>query len=188
MKLDLTGVVDDGGFVVLNPGRYSVVTKDEWSAKKSQAGNPVLRIPFTVQDKGEYEGATSSYFHTLMMEGPAEKLRQNKLFTVRLLTSLGILSEDDRGPKGELGIEFEFGDKDDRDNVPLYSIIVNGERRALGGKTATAVVVVDNNTQSGISVKQLEANGKPVVTSAGTPAVTPQPTASAPKATGGFPF
>lgn len=191
MKLDLTGLTDDGGFVNLNPGRYSVVTKDKWSAKKSKAGNLILRVPFTVLDKGEFDGAGNSYFHTIMLDGEASKMRTNKIFTLRLLTCLGIIMEDDRGAKGELGIEFEFGDKDDKDNVEVHSIMVNNQRRGLGGRHATAVVVIDNERDSGVNVKNLEANGKPntdVSTPSAPAVVAQQPEVAQPKATGGFPF
>lgn len=161
MKLDLTGITDDGGYVVLNPGRYAIETKSPWFAKKSDAGNMVLRIPFTVLEDGEFKGAPNSYFHTIMASGAEDKLRTNKLFTYRLLASLGIISEEDRGDGGELGIEFEFGEKDDRGNVEVHSIMVNGERRSLSDRFATAVVVVDNQRNDGVSIKTLEPNGKP---------------------------
>lgn len=188
MKLDLTGLIDDGGFVNLNPGRYSVVTKDKWVSHMSDNGNLILRVPFTVLDKGEFEGATNSLFHTIMLDGEASKMRTNKIFTLRLLSSLGIITEDDRGANGELGIEFDFGDKDDKGKVDVHSILVNNQRRNLGGRHATAVVVIDNTRDSGVSVKTLEANGKPNVNTSqpvqqAAPVATP-----APKATGGFPF
>lgn len=186
MKLDLTGIVDEGGYVVLNPGRYSIETKSPWFAKKSEAGNLVLRIPFTVLEDGEFKGAPNSYFHTIMLDGAADKLRTNKLFTYRLLASLGVLAEEDRGKEGELGLEFDFGDTDDRGNVEVHSIKVNGERRALDGKYGTAVVVVDGNRNDGVSIKTIEANGKPKVDSS-TPAQKEEPKQET-KSKGGFPF
>jgi len=160
MKLDLTGIVDDGGYVVLNPGRYAIETKSPWYAKKSQAGNMVLRIPFTVLEEGEFKGAPNSYFHTIMASGAEDKIKTNKLYTYRLLASLGILSEEDRGEGGALGLEFEFGDVDDKGQQEVHSLIVNGSRRSLSGRYATAVVVVDNNREDGVSIKTLEPNSK----------------------------
>jgi hypothetical protein len=188
MKINLTGITDDGGFVNLSPGRYSVVTKGEWSAKISDNGNMVLRVPFTVQDKGEFEGAASSYFHTIMLDGPADKLRTNKVFTFRLLASLGLISEADQGPKGELEVEFEYGDKGENERVAVLSLVVNGQKRSLGNRPATAVVVLSDSSQSGVQVKALEANGKP---SAPTAARAPNPAPSTEQSAGAqrdFPF
>ncbi len=195
MKIDLTGIDMDGGFVDLSPGRYSVVTKDQWSAKVSDSGNLVLRVPFEVQDKGEFEGASSSYFHTIMLEGDAAKLKQNKGFTFRLLASLGIITPDDQG--GQLEIELEYGDKDERGSAPVTGILVNGSKRSLGGRTATAVVVISNATQSGVQVKALEANSKVSQNAAlnqpgghaqASSTTQQEAVPQTPKKSGGFPF
>lgn len=161
MKLDFTGLIDDSGFTNLPPGRYEVVTKPEWTAKKTVNDNMSLRVPFTVLERNEFEGSSSSFFHTIMVKGPADKLRQNKMFTLRLLTALGILSEDDRGPKGELETEFIFGDKNEYDSVMVTGIKVNGASRNLGGRVATAVSVTDSESSSGVKIKALEAKGNP---------------------------
>lgn len=189
MKFDFTGILDDGGFVNLTPGRYNIVTKSEWSAGKSKSNdkNLVLRIPFTVLDSGEFEGAQSSFFHTIMADGAADKMRTNKVFTLRLLTALGLVSDEDRGAKGELEIEYEFGAKEDNDRVPLHSLIVNGQRRSLEGCYGVAVVVVSDVFDSGVAVKTIEPpagkkNGAPKAAEA-----APAP-AAAPKSKGGFPF
>ena len=185
MKINLTGITDDGGFVSLNPGRYAVATKSEWSAKMNDNGNLVIRVPFTVLDKGDFKGASSSYFHTIMLDGPADKLRTNKVFTFRLLASLGLISESDQGPKGELEIEFEYGDKDDQGRAPVTALVVNGDRRGLGDKKAVAVVVLSDSTQSGVQVKALEPNGKP---DAAVTAAPTQQTAAPQDPTKKFPF
>ena len=185
MKLDLTGIVDDGGFVALSPGRYSVTTEGPWYAKKSDAGNLVLRIPFTVVDDGEFHGVTNSYFHTIMLDGAKDKVQTNKVITYRVLANLGIVSDDDRGPNGELGLEFEFGTKSDGPYIPINAIAVNGNRRALDGYPAIAVVVKDDQRDSGVSVKSIEPDGVPDGPRAATSSA-PQPEAK-PAATG-LPF
>lgn len=176
MKLDLTGIIDDGGYTVLNPGRYDIETKSPWYASESDAGNMVLRIPFVVLSEGEFKGSANSYFHTIMTDGDAEKVRTNKLFTLRLFATLGVLSEEDRGDGGALEIEFEFGNKDEKGNVEVHSVMVNGARRSLGGRYGIAVVVVDANRKDGVSIKTIDPKGKPV-------ASNPQPQASPPAQT-----
>lgn len=187
MKIDMTGIVGDGGFVALSPGRYNVVTKDEWSVKRSDAGNMVLRIPFVVQDEGEFEGVVNSLFHTIMLEGKPDKIRTNRGFTMSLLAGLGLLSVDDRMADGTGPLfEFEIGDPDENGRAPVYAIVVNEtERRALGDIPAKAVVVVDSGTQSGTSVKTLEPNGKPAAPKAAPQTQAAAPAAAKPKAAGG---
>jgi len=162
MVLDFTGLIDDGGFVELPPGRYDVVTKPEWSIKRTANGeNLSLRVPFTVTERNEFEAANSSFFHTIMLKGAADKVRQNKLFTLRLLTALGIVTDEDRGPKGELQTSWVFGDENDYGSTAITGIKVNGQSRSLGGRVAVAVSVVDDKTSSGLKVKALEAKGSP---------------------------
>jgi len=186
MAFDLTGIVDEG-FVVLAPGRYTIVTKGEWSATKKDTGNIVLRVPFNVLDRGEFEGAPASYFHTLMLEGDAEKLRQNRVFLSRFLTALGLISSEDQ--KGSLQVDFEYGNPDDNGNAPVFSLIVNDEKRELGGRVATAVVVVNDKTQSGVSIKSLEPSGNPTQNAPVSAPVNKTAEKSVPtKAKGGFPF
>ena len=156
MKLDFTGLMDDGG-PSLSPGRYEVITNEDWTAKETVNENISLRVPFTVVEIGDSEGLVSSFYHTISVNGAAKDLRTSKLFTLRLLTALGIISEEDRGPKDELEADFEFGkDKNEWDSVPVHAIIVNGNRRKLSGRVAIAVVEATDKTKSGIKVERLE--------------------------------
>jgi len=200
MKFDFTGVSPETGGVSLPVGRYRVSTQDRWTVTKSESGNMNLRIPFTVLESGEYEGATSSYYHTIMLPPEnfnsmadsqkkelLEKISFNKKLTLQLFLALGLLSEEDRTDDG-LHAEFDYGDKDDYDRVAVNSLKVNGEHRSLENRIAIAVVVTNSYTKSGVKVERLEAAGKPdtsqTLNQVDT-APTPQP--ATPKANG-IPF
>jgi len=165
MKIDFTGIIAAGESVKLEPGRYSIVTSDEWSVKPSSNNktNLVLRIPFTVTNDGQFKGARSAYYHTMMTDDKdLEKLIQNKSFTKRLFLSLGIISDDDRLPDGTGPVfEFEVGADNDFGGKAINAVSVNGERRSLGGIQAIATVVQDTKSTTGVRVDKLEANGKP---------------------------
>lgn len=191
MKIDLTGITAAGESVKLDPGRYSIKTLNEWSAKPSSNNdsNLVLRIPFSVQDEGVFKGARSAYYHTIMTDDSnLEKLIQNKSFTKRLLLSLGLISDDDRLPDGTGPVfEFDFGDENDFGGRAIDAIIVNGERRALGDIPAVATVVVNPRDTSKTTVDKLEANGKPSTPQTATPSGTQTATGGNAK-TKNFPF
>lgn len=199
MKFDFTGISSETGGVSLEPGRYRVSTQDRWNVTKTDSGNMNLRIPFTVLESGQYEGATSAYYHTIMVPPEnydslnekakaeaAEKLRYNKTLTLQLFMALGLISKEDReSTEDPLHAEFEYGDKDDYDRVPVLSLMVNGERRALDNRIVTAVVITNAYTKSGVKVDRLDPAGKPDTSQATQPDVTPQPQQ---KSKQGFPF
>jgi len=199
MKFDFTGISSETGGVSLEPGRYRVSTQDRWNVTKTDSGNMNLRVPFTVLESGQYEGATSAYYHTIMVPPEnydslnekakaeaAEKLRYNKTLTLQLFMALGLISKEDReSTEDPLHAEFEYGDKDDYDRVPVLSLMVNGERRALDNRIVTAVVITNAYTKSGVKVDRLDPAGKPDTSQATQPDVTPQPQQ---KSKQGFPF
>lgn len=199
MKFDFTGISSETGGVSLEPGRYRVSTQDRWNVTKTDSGNMNLRIPFTVLESGQYEGATSAYYHTIMVPPEnydslnekakaeaAEKLRYNKTLTLQLFMALGLISKEDReSTEDPLHAEFEYGDKDEYDRVPVLSLMVNGERRALDNHIVTAVVITNAYTKSGVKVDRLDPAGKPDTSQATQPDVTPQPQQ---KSKQGFPF
>ncbi len=189
MKFDFTNISDTGG-VVLTPGRYLISTKENWTVSETQSGHIRLYVPFEVLEDGDFQGASSAYYHTIMTSGEPQKIRTNMMYTLRLYAALGLISETDRGNNGALQAEFEYGDKDENGRVAVRALVVNGERRVLSGLHAVAVVIVDSNTQSGVKVDRLEANGKPVQAKAAAvqptqQAQAPQAEAAAPK---GLPF
>ncbi len=161
MKFDFTTISDSGG-VTLTPGRYLVSTKANWTVSETQSGHMKLYVPFEVLEDGDFQGASSAYYHTIMTSGEPQKIRTNLMYTLRLYSALGLIVDTDRGQNGALEAEFEYGDKDENGRVAVRALIVNGERRTLDGLNAVAVVILDSNTQSGVKVDRLEANGKPV--------------------------
>lgn len=188
MQFDFTGVSGESGGVTLAPGRYRVSTQDRWTVTKNDSGNINLRIPFTVLESGEFEGATSSYYHTIMVfpdnynslgakekKDIAEKIYYNKTLTLQMFLALGLLSDADRRADDSLKADFEYGDKDEYGRVSVLSLAVNGERRSLGDRIATAVVVTSSYTKSGVKVDRLEANGKPEAPQPSQPSVDPKP-------------
>lgn len=175
---DFTGISTEGSGVQLAPGRYKVSTNDNWTVTKTDSGNMSLRIPFTVLESGEYEGGTASMYHTIMLppEGYssmsdkekaeiADKIRYNKQLTLQLFANLGLINEEtDRDQNtGALHADFEYGEKDDYDRVPVNCLKVttpNGEeRRSLGGRIAIAVVVTSSYTKSGVKVDRFDPAG-----------------------------
>lgn len=159
MQFDFTGITDSGS-VTLTPGRYDVSTQGNWTASETQGGHMRVYVPFTVQGDGEFSGASSAYYHTVMASGEPAKIRANKVFTLRLFTALGLLTENDRLTDGSMKAEFKYGGKDDNGRTAITALMVNGEERKLEGRSAIAVVTVNPNTQSGIAVDRLEPAGK----------------------------
>ena len=78
---------------------------------------------------------------------------------------MGLINEEtDRDPNtGALQADFEYGEKDDYDRVPVNCLKVvtpNGEeRRSLGGRIALAVVVTSSYTKTGVQVDRFEPAG-----------------------------
>lgn len=168
MLFDFTGISKEGSGVTLEPGRYKVSTNDNWTMTKTEKGHLKLRVPFTVLDSGPYEGGTASMYHTIMMpdvDPDPNKIRYNKQLTLQLFANLGLINEDvDRDPNtGALHADFEYGEKDEYDRVAINCLKVvtpqGEERRSLGGRIATAVVVTSTYTQSGVSVDRFEPVG-----------------------------
>lgn len=141
MQFDFTSVTDQG-FVILPPGRYAVVTTDEWWLRRKEGSeNTIIDIDVEVT-AGKYKGETTRYFHTIT------NTDQTLGFLLRFLRAIGLIRDGDRGAKGELRAEFIYGEKDDRDRVRLKTISVNGEERSVAGNKAIAVLTeyTDNAT------------------------------------------
>jgi hypothetical protein len=162
MSIDLTGIDFEGsGGIPLSPGTYRVEVSPDWNASESSGGHISLYIPLTVLDEGEFKGVKSAYYHTIMTSGEKDKIIYNKILTGRLLHALGLISLDDKGEKGALKIDFDYGDEDGYGRVPVNALVVNGEKRSLGGKTAIAIAVKDDNNKRGYKIDRLEPDGKP---------------------------
>lgn len=133
MQFDFSGVTDQG-FVVLPPGRYAVVTTDDWWLRRKEGSeNTIIDIDVEVT-AGKYTGETTRYFHTITNT-------DNTLgFLLRFLRAIGLIKEGDRGEKGELRAEFIYGDKDERGRVKIKNIVVNGDTRNVAGYRAIAVL------------------------------------------------
>lgn len=187
MQFDFTGIFDSGSDVALEPGRYRVSTKDNWTISKNDKGNLNVRVPFLVMEEGEFQGAPASFYHTIVQPPAnynslsqqekaewADRLRKNKVFTLRLFSALGLVTDEDRGPNGEVQASFVYGDKDDYDRTAINGLNVNGTVRNLDGRAAVAVVVTSNYTNTGVKVDSLEPSGTPNTNTPPTP-VTPQP-------------
>lgn len=196
MQFDFTGVYDSGTDISLEPGRYRASTKDNWSISKNDNGNLNLRVPFIVMEDGEFNGASSSFYHTIVQPpanyntlGPkdkaewADKLRKNKVYSLRLFSALGLITDADRGENGQVQASFQYGDKDDYDRTAITGLNVNGTIRNLDGRPVIAVVVTSSYTSSGVKVDSLEPLGDPTANQAPSP-VTPQPAQQATAAQG----
>jgi len=209
---DFTGISTEGSGVTLETGRYKVSTNDRWTVTKTDSGNMTLRIPFTVLEQGQYEGGTASMYHTIMLPPSnynsmadkekaeiADKIRYNKQLTLQLFANLGLINEEtDRDQNtGGLHADFEYGEKDDYDRVPVTCLKVvtpNGEeRRNLNGRIAQAVVVQSSYTKTGVKVDRFEPIGDPKGQNTETQPSTQQPTQQTteqqqPKINKGMPF
>ena len=152
ININLTGVYDESDFVNLEAGRYEVVTKGEWYAKESVNGNINLQIPFTITERSSFEGRSSNAWHTIMVKGDQDNMKINKTMTLRLFARLGLITESDRGSKGDLDFTLQTGAKNQFDKVPVTALVINDDVRKLGGREAVAVVVSDSNTSSGVKV------------------------------------
>ena len=199
MQFDFTGIYDTGNDVHLEPGRYKVSTKDNWSISRNDKGNLNVRVPFIVMDEGEFNGASSSFYHTIVQPPAnyntlppkdkaewADKLRKNKVFTLRLFSALGLITDADRGENGQVQAAFQYGEEDEYARTPITGLNVNGTVRNLDNLPAVAVVVTSSYTTSGVKVDSLEPLGDPTANGKAAPAPsglsassTPQPATSA---------
>lgn len=169
MQLDFTNITDTGGGMNLPPGRYEVLTDSHWTASESTGGHMKVFVPLIVVEKGEFEGETAAYYHTIMLHGDPKAIRTNKVFTLRLFNTLGLIKPDDRSEGGNLKAEFEYGGSDDYGRKEIACLNVNGDRRNLRSRHAVAVVIKNDQTSAGVSVDRLEPNGNGNTTGA-TPA------------------
>lgn len=132
MKFDFTNV-SEAGFVVIPPARYKVVTSKWFYNVKEATGNVVFSIDAKILE-GDYKEETVRCFQTVTQN------EKSKGFMLALLSNLGIVDQKDRGPNGELAVEFVFGDKLENGQTEVKGIKVNEQPRAVEGRKGIAVV------------------------------------------------
>lgn len=143
------------GFAILPPGEYQIRTKEWWLRKKEETGNLVIDMDTEIIT-GTYKGETPRYFHSITSQ------EFSKGYLLRMLKALGIITEEDRGDKGELKAEFVYGDTDENGRVQILSLEVNGDPREVEGLRATAVVTARNNPKTGERITGINQLKNPV--------------------------
>lgn len=156
MEFDFTDTTSQG-FVVLPPDRYPVEVKEVWLRKKESSGNFILDIDVEVLD-GAYRGEVTRYFHTIKQ--PVDATTKGILFG--MLEACGVVAEEDRGPKRELKIEFDYGEEDENGRVRIDGIVVSSptigeEDRELDGAETIAVVAARESDTTKTDIVRFEA-------------------------------
>ncbi len=132
MKFDFTNV-SEAGFVTIPVGRYKVETGKWYYGVKEETGNVTFHVNAKILD-GDYKDETIRGFQTVTQN------ERSKGFMLAMLSNLGITNDADRGPNGELEVEFVFGDKLENGLTEVKGCKVNNQPRAVEGRKGTAVV------------------------------------------------
>ena len=128
--------VSDSGFVVVPEGTYPAQLEITTVRIKQETGNTIYELDFMLLS-GDHKGQTVRYFHTVNSEDPANARR----YFYRLLKTLGILRDDDRGADGILSAKAQYASKPDGTGRRRVSaIVINGEARELAGAKAQVVI------------------------------------------------
>jgi len=143
MEFDFTGV-NESGFVLVKPGRY-LVEVDQWYKRtKEETGNDVFDVDVKFIG-GAYDGQTARYF-----TGVTEK---SIGFVLALFSALGLVTDSDRGEQGQLHARAIQGEKDSMGRTEITHIEVNGEKRAVKGRKAIAVVTNEPNNSGELTTR-----------------------------------
>lgn len=167
--------LNDQGYRTPEPGQYPVKTT-KWQMRQNHKGNFIVEVDLEIT-AGEYAGESQRYFHVITQDAAT-----TKTFLFRLMRALGVVRDGDRGEDGGLKFQFEFADGAEKayqymqegERVEISGAKVNGNVRVLTEVPATAVIVKNDQTKSGISVDRLEP-AKDKATQSNTPPIDTAP-------------
>lgn len=153
MQFDFTNTSDQG-FASIPPGEYAVKVTEWWYRLKEETGNYVIDMDLEITE-GEYDGESIRNFHAISIDDNGNPTPKTMGFLLRVLTAFGIVEPDDRGPKGQLKVEFVYGDEDDSGRVEIVAVEVNGDEREIEGREGLAVVAKREDAD-GTGVRRIE--------------------------------
>lgn len=143
--------VNDFGFVVVKPGKYTVKLTAWKTYVKEETGNRIFQLEYEIVG-GEYAGEQLRDYQVINNDAKG----RSRLF--RLYKNLGIVEDSDRLNAETLDVEAVVGEPDEDDKCPITSIKVNGESRDPIGRKATATVVEDTyDGQPQARIKYIDA-------------------------------